>query len=364
MMQYFPTAYPPWYVEGFAEFYSTADIDAKGTASVGKPAYHRAYGLVYATPFPINRLLADKPRAKGGEQLDAYYARAWLLTHMLSFSDTRKGQLPAYLKAFANGTPALKAAEDAFGPLPALDKALNAYLDVSRWKYRQLSGLDMKVSKVTIEALDPAQDALFIERLNLLTDIEDGDRPRFLANVRREAARYPDNPYAIDMLVEAYLLEGDTAASNTLNDRLLALKPDYAPALLRKAGVMADKVGEADDQAAQWKTIRALIVKANRINQDDPVALFRYYQAFKREGVAPPKVAVDGLLRVYDLAPQLGEVRITLAQQLIDDKRIREARAVLMPLAYAPHGGEGSEAARAMIATIDGEKPSPEKQAE
>jgi len=354
MMQYFASAYPPWYVEGFAEFYSTAEVDDKGTASIGKPAYHRAYGLVSSTPFPVARLLSDKPAAKGPMETDSYYGRSWLLAHMLSFVDERKGQLQSYLRAYASGVPAEKAASDAFGPFPKLEKELEAYTR-GRMRYRAISGLETKAAKIAVEPLAPAHDALFLDRLNLLSGIDDTERPRFLASVRKTAARFPDSPYALDMLVEADLLEGKDKEADALNDRLIALKPDHAPALLRKAEAMADKAGDAENKAAHWKAIRALIIRANRVNNDDATALFRYYQSFLREGSDPPKVAVDGLFRVYELAPQLGLIRIALADRLIREGNNKAARNILMPIAFAPHGGEGAGAARAMIARIDKE---------
>jgi len=353
MMQYFPSAYPRWYMEGFAEFYSTAEVDDKGGASIGKIAFHRAYGLLVSTPFPLARLLSDRPGVKDAEEGNAYYGRAWLLAHMLTFSEKRKGQLTTYLNAFAAGVPAEKAAEDAFGPLRALEKELSAYVK-RPMQYRNFSGLDTKAAKIIVDPLDPALDALFIDRLNLLTDVTKDEQPRFVSSVRKTAARFPDNPYAIDMLVEAALLEGKVEEANALNDKLIALKPDFAPALLRKAEAMADKANEAKDPAAHWKTIRALIVKANRLNNDDTTALFRYYESYTREGVDPTKAAVDGLLRTFELAPQLGMVRLALAQQFIRSNELKMARNVLMPIAYAPHGGEGAETALKMIADIDG----------
>jgi len=353
MMQYFPSAYPPWYVEGFAEFYSTAEVDDEGAASIGKLAFHRAYGLLVSTPFPLARLLSDNPKAKDIEEAEAYYGRSWLLAHMLTFSDKRKGQLVAYLNAFAAGVPAEKAAKDAFGPLPALEKELNAYVK-SRMPYRTYSGLDTKAAKIVVDTLDPALDALFVDRLNLLTNVTKDEQPRFLSSVRKTAARFPDNPYALDMLVEADLLEGKAEEASRLNDRLIALKPDYGPALLRKAEAMADKANEADDRDAHWKAVRALIVKANRLNNDDTTALFRYYQSFLREGTEPSKAAVNGLIRTYELAPQLGTIRLTLAQQLIRDKQPKAARAVLIPVAFSPHNGDAGIAARKLIEEIDG----------
>ncbi|MBB5685495.1 hypothetical protein [Sphingobium boeckii] len=285
MMQYFANAYPPWYVEGFAEYYSTAEVDSdKGTASIGKPAYHRAYGLNLSAPFPIKRLLSDDPNPRNGQEGDAYYGRAWLLTHMLSFSPPRKGQLTKYIDAYANGVPAEKAATDAFGPISGLEEDLKRYLVARKMAYRQLSGLSIKGASIMIQAVSPAEDALIPERLNLMTGIEEKEADGFISKVRREAALYPDSPYAWDLLAETEKLTDNEKGVAAADERLLQIKPDHIPALLRKAAALADASGEAEDEQAHWKAVRALIVKANRADNDNTVALFRYYQSYRDQG--------------------------------------------------------------------------------
>ena len=49
-------------------------------------------------------------------QMDVYYGRAWLLTHMLYSSATRSGQLGAYLGAINKGVEAKKAATGVGAP--------------------------------------------------------------------------------------------------------------------------------------------------------------------------------------------------------------------------------------------------------
>jgi tetratricopeptide (TPR) repeat protein len=361
MMQYFPTAYPPWYVEGFAEFYSTAEVGEDGTASIGKPAYHRAYGLATIKPFPLAQLLSEDPKPKTAAEVDAYYGRAWLLTHMLAFSPQRGKQLTSYLDAFARGTPSLKAATEIFGPLPELEKDLEAYLKAKSMKYKGLKGLDHKTATIRIEALTPAQNAVLLDQVRFSMGISDKEKPAFLSDVRKAMAQFPDAPETLDMGAEALLLEEKTREAMALNDRLLALKPDFARALLRKAALMADQADDAKDPAAHWKAVRALIVKANRINNDDPVALYHYYLSYLRQGIQPPPSAIDGLFRAFELAGQAGEVRFALAQQLIGERKFKHARSLLQPIAYDPHNGEGAKAARDMIARIDKDEASAPK---
>lgn len=353
MMQYFPTAYPPWYVEGFAEFYSTTEIGEDGTASIGKPAYHRAYGLATTKPFPLIRLLSEYPQTKSAEETDAYYGRAWLLTHMLAFSPERGPQLTRYLDAFSKGTPSLKAATDIFGPLAELDKDLDTYLKARSMKYRAIKGLDRKIATVRVETLTPAQNAVLLEQVRFSMGISDKEKPAFLSDVRKAMAQHPEAPETLDLGAEALLLEDKPQEAMALTDRVIALKPDFARALLRKAQLMADQADDAKDPAAHWKAVRALIVKANRINNDDPTALYRFYESYRRQGIEPPPSAIDGLYRAYELAGQAGEVRFALAQQLISERKFKLARALLQPLAFDPHDGDGAKSARAMIEKID-----------
>ena len=123
--------------------------------------------------------------------------------------------------------------------------------------------------------------------------------------------------------------------------------------LLRKAEALADSSDYVADDKAHWNAVRSLIVKANRADNDNPVALFRYYQSYRRQGIEPSKIAVEGLFRAFDLAPQSDEIRMAIAQQLVIESKFKSARNVLMPIAYAPHGGDGRDMARDIIASID-----------
>ena len=56
MFQDFDAPYPPWFVEGFAEFMSTAEVKADGSVGLGGAAVHRAGALPNSklVPFHFN----------------------------------------------------------------------------------------------------------------------------------------------------------------------------------------------------------------------------------------------------------------------------------------------------------------------
>ena len=96
-------AFPKWYSEGIAEFFSTMRPLPDGSVEIGRAAKHRAYNIVNAS-MKIEQLLDSTGRVDSLSQ-DIFYGRAWMLTHMLTFDARRRGQLTRYLTALNTGSP-------------------------------------------------------------------------------------------------------------------------------------------------------------------------------------------------------------------------------------------------------------------
>ena len=64
MFHYFPTGYPAWFIEGFAELYATTEINKEGQVTFGKPPYYRAYGL-FNYGFDLTKMLTGLPAKLG-----------------------------------------------------------------------------------------------------------------------------------------------------------------------------------------------------------------------------------------------------------------------------------------------------------
>lgn len=173
MMQYFPSAYPAWYVEGFAEFYSTAEAGEDGKFSIGKPAKHRFYGLVLTAAIPVRMMFNAHNLKMDGEQTENFYGRSWLLTHYLHFDKERSGQLNSYINAIHTGTDPAKAAVDAFGDLDDLDRDLKRYQNSRRMTYLQVNGARAEIPDIRIETLSAAEGALVLPRLQFMQGISD-----------------------------------------------------------------------------------------------------------------------------------------------------------------------------------------------
>ena len=82
MLENFPTAYPAWFVEGWAEYFMTAEINgAKIKVGGFNPA--RAYGVLGETWLPLEQVLSKTTSETDPERRNVYYAQSWLLMHYM-----------------------------------------------------------------------------------------------------------------------------------------------------------------------------------------------------------------------------------------------------------------------------------------
>ena len=350
MLQYFAVSYPAWYIEGFAEYYSTTEFKKDGTIAVGMPAKHRFASLVLSKPFPLNRMFAPDERKMSAEDQSSFYSYAWLLTHYLRFDPARKGQLTTYLKAFAAGTAPLEAATSSFGDIKKLEQDLQKYMRGRRMSYASMSGSNLPVPTIITQPLTEADGAIMPLYMRMARGTRSADDvASFVADARIMATRYPSEPRALECLAEGELDAEQYAAASKANDALLALRADDAPALLRRARIATARMTDTNDYTGGWKAIRGLIVKANRALPNDPFPLIEYFRSFGREGIEPTLVAEQGLQRAVELAPQISQLRFTLGRWLMFKKRKDEAKIVLAPLINDPHSPGIRETARAIL---------------
>lgn len=356
MLQYSPAAYPAWYVEGFAEIVSTASFERKGAISYGRAASHRQREIQNTEWTPLAKLLDGSVSARGQVRPNNFYGQSWLLSHYLSFSEARKGQLSAFIAAINRGV-AVADATKVFGDLTQLERELRTYGAGGTFPYLA-PALPADLDVATVVTAVPSGEAVLIdERIEIGRRTRAGKdaaaltaRSDWIAALTAKVAKLGNDPDGLQLLADAQCAAKDWAACATTADRLLAVAPARPGAMLRKGEAMM-QVAEANPAVA-----RSWIVKANRADPEAPEPLIAYYQSFVREGRAVPEVALDGLINAQQTVPQVSSVRLMLARALIAAKRLGEARHVLRPLAYAPHGGEDKTAAAAMLDGIEGTK--------
>lgn len=352
MFQYTGSAYPTWFVEGFAEFFSTTEFDKEGRAMFGRPAYHRTYDLVVTKPLPIEKLLTAQVSELTNDQTSSLYSRGWLLTHYLSFEPAREGQLNKYMSGIGSGTGNLEAAKAAFGDLKILDKELDAYLKRKRITYLTQKTPTPIAGAITQEPIDQGEAATVIERIKMMRGLSQEEVATVVTSLERAAAKDPKSAVALAMIAEIrYYAEQDKEALIAA-DAALAINPAEPRAMLYKGAAQIREMIRSDvSDTGRWKAARGLIVKANRIQPDNPYPLYFYYKSFADQGIAVPELALTGLARAQQLVPQDGNFRFTYANVLIREKRYKDALILIKPLAFDPHGG--SDFARKLVSRLE-----------
>ena len=353
MLQNYAAAYPAWFVEGYAELFSTIRFLDDGSIRIGDWADHRAAELSLP-PVPLRTLLLDDARNIRREHSWTFYSQSWLLTHFLMLSEGRGGQLSRYLAALSEGRSRAEAAQTAFGDLDAMERELTRYR-----RTRAIPTVTIRFSEaptigpVEIEALGPGEESLVWQQMHYLHGVEPGDARGFARRVRERAAAGPNEPAVLQPLADAEYLVDDLDAATRAVDALLALRPEAPRALLRKGLIEIRRLelaGERDSE--HWIAARRWIRRANRADPDDAFVLSEYHRAFERQGVPAPADAVRGLERAFELVPQDSALRMRFATLLVGRRQYRRAATVLAPVVFSAHEDKVRDQAAALLESI------------
>jgi Flp pilus assembly protein TadD len=341
MFRHFTAAYPSWYVEGFAEAYSTIDLKDDGSFHLGNAPQSRGATFDYLN-YSIQRMLlsTDKPDA---EDFYARYSYGWLLTHYLTFKPSRSGQLQTYLKLFSSGADPGQAARTAFGDLGKLERDVRKYLNE-----RHLPGADVRPANYQTPAaamrrLDPDEEAIMRVRMRSKVGVTRKNASDVAGDARAVAEKFPQSVPVLTALAEAELETGNLEAAERAADAALALKPDSVEAMIYKARTHLDR-GRTDP--SQNFTAREWLAKAHKVDPAHPSILYYNYRSYLQQRGTIPESAIIGLEQSFLSAPYDHHVRLTLTRQLLSEHDGRMAKSVLASLVQSPHESKSAKALR------------------
>ncbi len=223
--------YPAWFVEGFAEYYSTTKLQ-DDQAVVGMAFSWRVRTLTSpGTWVKYEDILRNTWRPKHGDgdaETSAFYAQSWLLSHYLLADPDRRKKLSAYLQAYAHGDDPVTSFETIFGiPVKTLSKVLDSYMN-TKLMATVFRVHDMPVAQVTVTTLPASASKL------LLWDAADRlcpqheNIPALLDHIRTEAARFPTDDFAQSALARAEIIIGDEAKAIPYLKTYTVTHPDDA----------------------------------------------------------------------------------------------------------------------------------------
>jgi Flp pilus assembly protein TadD len=345
---------PRWYSEGGAEFFASARFNADGSMEMGRPAMHRAGELFFAKDVSAEDLLDpevyERHRSK---TYDAYYGKAWLLFHYLTFSKERSGQLTTYLKLIASGKPERAAALEAFGEFKTLEKELDTYLTSGRMTMLKLKPTAIKIGPVEVHELSAGEAAIMPVRIRSRRGVTEEQAKELLVDARAVAAKFPHDPGVLTALAEAEHDAGNDKEAIAAADEAIALDPGRTNAYVQKGLSMFRQADDAPDREVAFNNAVKPFVALNRIENDHPLPLFYFYDSFGKRGRTPSDLAYQGLVRALELAPFDTSLRMTLAMEQLHRHLMPDARNTLLPAAYDPHGGDVAKMAQRLVAKID-----------
>jgi hypothetical protein len=335
MMQHLGRVFPPWYIEGFAEYLATARFTDRAI-EFGHTDPGRARTLADSARWlPLEQIISGEGRRP--QTAHFFYAQSWLLTHYLLSDPSRVQQLRAYVAALARAEPPGQAFETSFGMTPArMAPHLRRYAFGGLTFMRLPRSSTAAPPQIRIERLPPSADALLLLQAAMHVGLrDDGDR---LARVRREAARFTD-PFAKRVRAQAEALYGDGALADRLIDELLGVSPNDAE-LMYFRGMRF---------LAAFRQARTWVARAHRTDPKDYRAPYRYVQTFSVEPNLVSAQNVEVLLLAHSLAPQVAEIRFAAAQMLVALADYELAEGLLGPLVGTAHETSLTGRARALM---------------
>lgn len=353
MLATYTGAFPAWLVEGFAEFHANVKFEPDGGVGFGLPPKYRAYGIFNMGGLSLAKMLSGDYRRLPPHQIQSIYGRGWLLTHLLSFEPVRKGQLSTYLRLINEGRGTGEAATTAFGDIGTLDRELDRYVDQRKLKYQPIPASALKVPAVAVRALGAGEAALMPIRMRSVRGVNAQTAAALVPPARKAAAAHPADPVVQGWLAEIEYDARNYEAAEAAADRALALDSRSGQALVYKGRIrMARATASQSKDPAVWREVRRWFVEASRVDNEDAEPKYLFHATFKAAGTAPTRNAAEALLYAQQLVPQDTGLRMQVVHQHMIDGKPDEARRLLGPVAYNPHGGVGREWAGRIMAEL------------
>jgi len=301
----------PWFEEGFAEYFSSIEVDNK-EARVGKiPAdtYRILQQMGMMRVADLFRVQQNsKTYNESGDHRNTFYAESSLLVHYL-YDNQLMPKVAVYFDALVNQKKSVEqATQQAFGMTPEqFDKVLRNYLSSGRFKYYPIPTPSGIVAAQFTEAPVSLADARAV-----LADIDahsPDHQDRALGEFQDVLKMDPNNASALRGAGYAYLLRQDfehageyfrRAAERDSKDPRVHY---YNALLMNRAGGLANGA-KSDELKKELETAIALDPKLA-----DAYSLLAYAQAVSGE----PEKGLATMKKAVELAPRNETYQFNLA---------------------------------------------------
>lgn len=355
MFQHARSYYPAWFVEGFAEYLSTADPD-RNQITVGEFSTMRSYALSNGGWMGFDRLLDPAFKSVGAKNddwdVERFYAQSWLLAHYMLSDPARSKALYAYFAAIGGGADPIASWETITGiKIDTMRRVLIRYADNAY--FMKVPVPDYAESAIRITRLAEDTDRFILKGSVLTTCPSAASGKAILSNLAALKSEINNSAYRLD-LARAQLLYGDPADAEPALKQMLAADPQDFQAnylLGRIRMVQADKHTGAEKSDLIDKA-RAFFLTAYRVNRLDAPNLFYLAQSFSNKPNFPDTNALNAANSAHNLAPAVFEYAVFDSFVNLAIGKPEKAEAVLTPFASDPHNREQAERIQKAIDAI------------
>jgi hypothetical protein len=344
MFQHARAVYPSWYVEGFAEYLSTAD-PRDGTITVGELARMRTYTLSEDRWIDFTKVLSPNFGFGSGEgkttsawELSSFYAQSWLLTHYMLSDPARAKALNDYFARVGKGEDPVTSFEAATG-IKVTD--LHAILDryQNNMHYHQLPLPDYPDADIQVTKIAADEGSFLLNASLLTTCMTSSQGKTVLDALMAQKATLGDNlPYRL-AVVRAQFLYGDLNVAETEVGKLVNAYPEDFEAnyLMGRVYMKRAETATGADRNALYDAARGFFLTAYQAKKLSPPNLYWTARSYQNQRDFPNANAINAANAAHVLAPGILEYAIFAAYTDLLIGQRDQAIAALTPFISDPH---------------------------
>ena len=357
MFQHARTYYPPWYIEGFAEFLSTA-APAKDKISIGENNKMRSWTLAADRQIPYERVLKPSFGFAGDKsvnpwEVESFYAQSWLLTHYMLSDTTRTKALNVYFADLAKGADPVKSFEADTGiKVATLATTLDHYSH--SMMYLNVPVPSYADASIAVSHVAPAEGAWLLDRSLLTTCMPAEQGKSVLGRLQAQSAAAPADVDLKLAVARAQLLYDKPETAEATLSPIIDAHPDSFEAnyLMGRVYMTESEALVDKDQRDLVDAARGFFVAAYKLDKTNATNLFFLARSFQSKPGFPDANAVNAANAAHILAPSIAEYAIFDAFVNLSVGKRDEAVAMLTPYAGDPHNREQAEKLQKAIDAI------------
>jgi Flp pilus assembly protein TadD len=324
-------SFDPWFEEGFAEYFSTIEVDNK-QARVGKPASHAYLELQRAGMMKVADLFKVRQNSQtyneSGDRRSVFYAESNMVVHYIYDNNLLSKTTIYFDLVYNKKLPVEDAIQQAFGMSPAqFDKVLRQYVASGESKYYAIpTPADIVTKGYSVTPLSAADSSAIVADIHVHSpDYMEKATEEFQEILKNDA----NNAAALRGLGYAYLRKRQFDEAADYFHRAAQLNSQdprvhyYSAVLMSQHGGFADR-SKLPEMIKELETAIALDPTFA-----DPYSMLGFAQSSRGDMAK----AFASMQKAISLSPRNESYWFNLAQLYIRDRKPDQAVALLQDLA-------------------------------